>query len=125
LKKNILIVNDEPDMTKMLRITLEREGFLVDVFNDPVVALEYFKPNMYDLVVLDIKMSKMDGFDLHNWLKKKDHNIQICFLTASTETYREELLKQKHCEIDKELLWEMPQPTKEIISKIKKRVGLC
>jgi CheY-like chemotaxis protein len=124
LKKNILVVNDEPDMTKLLRMALGHEGFSIEAYEDPVVALEYFKPNTYDIVILDIKMPKMDGFDLCNRLKMIDHNIQICFLTASTETYREELLKQKQCKIDKELVLEMPLPTKEIIFRIKKQMGL-
>jgi CheY-like chemotaxis protein len=123
-KKNILVVDDEPDMTKILKMALEREGFLIDTFNDPVLALENFKPNRYDLVILDVKMPKIDGCDLYNRLKKIDHNIKVCFLTASTESYREELMKQRHCNIDRELIWEMPLPIKEIISKIKKQMGL-
>ena len=124
LKKNILIVDDEPDMTRMLKMSLKREGLLIDAFNDPVLARENFEPNIYDLVILDVRMPKMDGFDLHSKLKKIDHNIKICFLTASTETYREELIKQKHHKIDKKLFWEMPLPIKEIISRIKKQIGL-
>ena len=67
LKKSILIVDDEPDLTKISKMALEREGFLNDAFDDPARALENFKPNMYDLAILDVKMPKMDGF-LHNKL---------------------------------------------------------
>jgi DNA-binding response OmpR family regulator len=59
LKKSILIVDDEPDMTKISKMALEREGFLIDAFNDPALALENFKPNIYDLAILDVKMPKM------------------------------------------------------------------
>lgn len=123
-KKKILAVDDEPDMIRMLKMALERAGFFIDTYNDPLLALENFKPNMYDLVILDVRMPKMDGFDLYNKLKKMDRNIKICFLTASNETYREELLKHKHCKIDKDLFLEMPLPVKEIIAEIKKRMGL-
>jgi CheY-like chemotaxis protein len=122
LKKKILVVDDEPDMTKILEMALEREGLLTDTYNDPVLAIEGFRQNHYDLVLLDVKMPKMDGFDLYNRLRKMDQDVKICFLTASTETYREELIKERHCIIDKELLWEMPLPIREIISKIKKQV---
>ena len=122
-KKKILAVDDELDMTTILKMALERVGFTIDIFNDPVLALELFKPNLYDLVVLDIIMPKMDGFELYNQLKKLDPGIKICFLTASSETYREKLGKEKHCELHKDLFLEMPLPIKEIIAEIKKRIG--
>jgi DNA-binding response OmpR family regulator len=53
-----LFVDDEPDMTTMLTMALEYAGFSVDVFNDPLLALENFKPRLYDLVVLDVIMPK-------------------------------------------------------------------
>jgi DNA-binding response OmpR family regulator len=68
-KKKILAVDDELDMTTILKMALERVGFTVDAFNDPVLALERFKPNRYDLVVLDIMMPKLDGFELYNQLE--------------------------------------------------------
>ena len=110
-------------MTTLLKISLESAGFMIDTFNDPLQALENFKPNMYDLVILDIMMPKMDGFDLYNKLKDMDHDIKICFLTASNETRREELLKQKHCEIERESLWEKPLPINEIATRINKQIG--
>lgn len=111
-------------MTTLLKISLESAGFMIDTFNDPVLALENFKPKMYDLVILDVTMPKMDGFDLYNKLRTMDHDIKICFLTASNEIRREELIKQKHCKIDKELVWEKPLPINEIVARIKKQMGL-
>ena len=111
-KKKILAVDDELDMTTILKMALERVGFTIDIFNDPVLALERFKPNLYDLVVLDIIMPKLDGFELYNQLKKLDPGIKVCFLTASGETYREKLSKEKHCELHKDLFLEMPLPKK-------------
>lgn len=63
-KKKILVVDDEHDMTAMLKMALT-----IDTYNDPVLAVESFKPNHYDLVILDFRMPKMDGFDLYNKLK--------------------------------------------------------
>ncbi|HYP42699.1 MAG TPA: response regulator, partial [Candidatus Nitrosocosmicus sp.] len=62
--KKILVVDDEPDLTFACNMILELEGFVVDTFNDPALALSNFKPNYYDLALFDIKMPKMDGFDL-------------------------------------------------------------
>jgi DNA-binding response OmpR family regulator len=80
-KKKILVVDNEPDMTRMLKMALEPVGFMVDTFNDPVLALKGFKPNLYDLVILDIMMPRMNGFQLYEQLKKMDLGVKICFLT--------------------------------------------
>jgi DNA-binding response OmpR family regulator len=122
-KKKILFVDDEPDMTAMLKMALESVGFTVDIFNDPVPALKSFKPNLYDLVILDVKMQKMDGFELYNQLKQVDSDIKVCFLTASSEMYREELKKERHCELSKDLFLQMPLPINRIIEEINRRVN--
>jgi DNA-binding response OmpR family regulator len=121
--KKILAVDNEPDMTTILKRALEPAGFTVDTFNDPILALDNFKPNIYDLVILDVMMPKMDGFELYNQFKKMDPEVKVCFLTASAETYRERLSKEKHCELHKDLFLEMPLPIKEIIAEIKRRIG--
>lgn len=119
-----MVVDNEPDITKMLRMALERAGYLIDTFNDPVLALNSFKPKLYDLVILDVMMPKMDGLELYSQLKEIDHDIKVCFLTASSGAYREELRMRKYCELNKDLFLEMPLPIKEIIAEIKKRMGL-
>jgi DNA-binding response OmpR family regulator len=64
---------------------LQKSGFEVSSFNDPLLALQFFKPGYYDLVILDIKMPKMNGFELYQQLKKKDSHVMVCFLTAVSE----------------------------------------
>ena len=72
-KRRILVVDDEPDMTLLFKMALESEGsFIVSTFNDPLIALSNFKAGLYDLIILDIKMPKMDGFDLYQEIKKID-----------------------------------------------------
>jgi DNA-binding response OmpR family regulator len=93
MTKNILLVDDEPDITFTLKDSLEyNAGFKVDTFTDPTVALKSYKSNYYDLVILDIKMPKMDRFELYNKIKEKDPKAKICFLTA-TEIYYEKFRK--------------------------------
>jgi DNA-binding response OmpR family regulator len=82
-KYMILLVDDEADTTLSLKEGLESSGFaLVDTFNDPILALAAFKPGIYDLLLLDIKMQKMDGFQLYREIQKKDTNAKACFITA-------------------------------------------
>ncbi len=69
-------------------------GVRVDAFNDPVLALENYKVNYYDLVILDIKMPRIDGFQLYDKLRQKDPKVKICFLTASEMYYKE--FRDKH-----------------------------
>jgi DNA-binding response OmpR family regulator len=85
--KNILLVDDELDITFTLTNILEDNGFNVDPFNDPIIALKSYKTNFYDLVILDIKMPKMDGFQLYIKIREKDSKVKICFLTASEMFY--------------------------------------
>jgi DNA-binding response OmpR family regulator len=117
-----LYVDDEPDMTDMLKMALEHAGFSVDIFNDPLIALEHFKPNLYDLVILDVRMPKMNGIELHNQLKQIDPSTRVCFLTASNETYSEELGKERHCELNKDLFMYMPLPISKIVGEINRRI---
>jgi two-component system, OmpR family, response regulator ChvI len=86
MKKRILIVDDEPDVNLILKMVLEGDGFQVDTFDAPLLALEYFRNGLYDLMILDIKMPKMNGFELYKEIRKIDEKIKTCFLTAG-ETY--------------------------------------
>jgi CheY-like chemotaxis protein len=83
----VLLVDNEPDVTYAIRTVLEDNGFEVDPFNDPVLVCDTYKSNYYDLVILDIKMPKMDGFQLYDCIRQKDEKTKICFLTASELFY--------------------------------------
>jgi CheY-like chemotaxis protein len=89
VKKRILIVDDEKDVGKTLKLILENYGFDIDCFTDSATALEKFKPNLYDLIILDIRMAEINGFELYDQLKSKDSNIKTLFITAlsSVESY--------------------------------------
>jgi len=89
MMKRILVVDDEPDITTSIKNGLERKGFDVDAYNDPLKALESFEPGTYDLLLIDIRMPKMNGFELYREIKKKSENVKICFFTAF-EVYYEE-----------------------------------
>jgi DNA-binding response OmpR family regulator len=90
--KRIAVVDDEPDITTILKKALELHDFAVDTFNDPQAALANFKPSYYDLMIIDIRMPRINGFDLYRELKKRDSAVRVCFLTAF-EIYYEEFRK--------------------------------
>jgi two-component system, OmpR family, response regulator ChvI len=80
--KKILLVDDEPDITLTFSIVLEGNGFVVNVFNDPLLALSSFKQGLYALALIDIKMPTMNGYDLYREIRKLDDQVKVCFITA-------------------------------------------
>ncbi|HZA64322.1 MAG TPA: response regulator [Nitrososphaeraceae archaeon] len=117
----ILAIDDEPDLTMLCKMALEHYGFEVNTFNDPKEALSNYKPGYYDLVILDIKMPKMDGFELYHEIKKKDANAKVCFLTAS-ELYYEEFRKKEYGALDKGLFIRKPIDNDELVSEVQKMI---
>jgi CheY-like chemotaxis protein len=87
--KRILIVDDDAYITFALRKALIDNGFKqVDTFNDPLKALESFKPGQYDLVILDIIMPQMVGFKVYEKMKEIDNKVKVCFITAYDVNYQ-------------------------------------
>jgi len=115
--KQIMIVDDDSDLTLFYRISLEYYGFVVDTFDEPKEALSSFKPNYYDLVILDIKMPEMDGFELYKEITEIDPIAKACFLTAS-ELYYEEFRDKEYSTLNKELFIRKPVGNEELIKKI-------
>ena len=91
MNKRVLIVDDEPDLTLSLKMTLEENGLKVNSFTDPLSALENYKEEagMYDLLILDMKMPNMNGFELYRQIKKIDDKVKVCFLTAGEMDYEQ------------------------------------
>jgi DNA-binding response OmpR family regulator len=86
--RKIIMVDDEPDINLTIKKALEDNGsFQVDTLNDAKSALVRFKPEVYDLAILDVRMSGTNGFQLCRKLREIDKKLKICFLTASDLTY--------------------------------------
>src|SRR5687768_16460754 len=120
MTKRILLIDDEPDITFTIKNVFEDNGFNVDCFNQPVIALESYRSSFYDLVVLDIKMPKMDGFELYIKLKEKDSRTKICFITAS-EMYHEKFRKARDefgRTIGEDYFIQKPIKTEDLIKKL-------
>jgi DNA-binding response OmpR family regulator len=67
----ILLVDDDRDHLVLFTMVLQEGGYSVDAFSDSVAALSKFKPNTYDLVILDYRMPKLDGFELYKLIRKR------------------------------------------------------
>jgi DNA-binding response OmpR family regulator len=121
-KKRILVVDDEPDITFTLQAGLEDGGFDVDAFTDPELVLSSFKPGLYDLILIDIMMPKMDGFVFYERLKTVDAGVKVCFLTAS-EMYREEIREVEHYTFNADLFIQKPISTEDLIMEINRKIN--
>jgi CheY-like chemotaxis protein len=86
-KKRIMIVDDERDIACLYKLSLEQDGFFVDVYSDPLVALANYKTGVYDLLLVDIKMPGLNGFKLYQEIVSRhlDNKVKICFITAFEE----------------------------------------
>jgi two-component system response regulator ChvI len=97
---------------------LENNGFVVDSYTDPTLALSNFKPGLYDLLLLDIKMPEMNGFELYQKIMEVDSNVKICFLTASELFYEEYRTFDPYPTLDKAYFIQKPFRTEEIIGQL-------
>ncbi len=82
-ENRIFLVEDEPDFAYLVKTGLERDGFEVDGYTNPLLALQDFKSGLYQLLILDIKMPNMDGIELFNRMNKEDDKVRVCFFSAS------------------------------------------
>ena len=80
-----MFVEDEPDIVYLVTTGLERKGFAVDCYTNPLLALQDFKAGLYQLLILDIKMPQMDGIELFNRIEKEDDKVKVCFFSASNQ----------------------------------------
>jgi CheY-like chemotaxis protein len=78
----VLLVDDELDITLVLKRGLGLHGFRVNAYSEPARALAEYKPNYYDCIILDIRMPGMNGFELARKIWQIQPNAQVCFLTA-------------------------------------------
>ena len=81
-KKRVFLVDDDYDHTVTFKVGLELAGFEVDAYNDSAIALSNFRADHYDLLLIDIKMPKIDGFELCEKISKIDDKVKVWFITA-------------------------------------------
>jgi CheY-like chemotaxis protein len=121
LMQSFKLLNDEEHRDARKDVYELFEEYQQGTFNDPKEALSKFKPGSYDLIILDIKMPKMDGFELYHEIKKKDNNAKVCFLTAS-ELYYEEFRNKEYCALDRNLFIRKPIDNEDLVKEINKMI---
>ena len=101
-KTKVLVIDDDKDINNLFKIYLEHHDFQVDSYTDPVDALYYFKKDEYDLILLDLKMPKIDGIAMFYALKNRDDKAIICLTTADISYLQQ--LKEKIPNIEKYII---------------------
>jgi DNA-binding response OmpR family regulator len=88
-RARILIVDDDHDILLTFKTALEASNeFDVDTFTDPVEVLSSFKAGLYNLLIIDIRLPKMDGFELYDKINEIDNKAKVCFMSAYEINYK-------------------------------------
>jgi DNA-binding response OmpR family regulator len=123
--KRILIVDDDPDITftfkkafeEANRISGNKISFHVNTYNDPLVALSKFKPDFYDLLLVDINMPRMNGFDFYVKVFELDINPRVCFI--SSEFINQEALREQHPSLSIGCFIRKPVTIEDLVKRVK------
>ena len=117
----ILVVDDDPDTISTFKYGLENNRFEVDSYNDPLLALENFKANFYDLLLIDIRMPGMTGFKLFQKIKRIDNKAKVCFITAFEAYYK--ALLEEFPYLNPKCFIRKPISIDELVKRIKKELN--
>jgi CheY-like chemotaxis protein len=121
-KKRILLVDDEPDICMAYQMMLEDAGYDCISYTDSLKALQEFKPYFYDLILLDIKMPLLNGFELCEKIREIDKTVHIVFITAS-EVYYEKFRSQHFPELGKVNYIQKPIGNEELVQIVNTIIG--
>jgi DNA-binding response OmpR family regulator len=110
-----MIIDDDKDITNLFSTFLEYNGYSVDAYTNPVEAINNFRKNSHDLIILDLKMPKIGGMTLYHKIKEIDNNVIICFTTADINYIQE--LRKGIIDIEKIVLYK-PVLLKDLKNKI-------
>ena len=125
--KRIMLVNDCDDVGLSFKIVLEEYyhgdygcSLKVHTFTNPLDALDNFKAGLYDLVIIDILMPKMNGFELYDKLRELDGEIKVLFLTATGEICYIEFIKETFPgSNEKDLFIRIPVANQDLIKQVR------
>lgn len=112
--KKVLVVDDDINICELLRLYLEKEGFAVTVSNDGKAALDIAKSESFDIILLDIMLPGLDGWQVCREIRKES-NVPIIMITAKGETFDKIL----GLELGADDYVPKPFDAKEIIARVK------
>ncbi len=110
-----MIIDDDVDITNLFKIFLECNGYNIDAYTSPIEGIKNFRKNSHDLIILDLKMPKMDGMTLYHKIKAIDNKVIICFTTANISYIQQ--LQKGIIDIEKIVLYK-PVLLKDLKNKI-------
>jgi DNA-binding response OmpR family regulator len=113
----ILLVDNEPDVTITFKAILQDAGFIVNTYENPLIALSNFIPRFYDLIILDIEMPEMNGIDLSRHILELDSNVKICFITAGEANI--EVLRELYPSRDIGCFIKKPVTINQLVKRVK------
>ena len=118
-KGRILLIDDEVHVAQAYSIALQKDGFIVDTYNDPEIAISNFKIDLYDLVLVDVRLLNMDGFELHDKIRDIDRRVKVCFMSKYQVNYL--ALREQGLQID--CFISKPIELRELVRKINVELG--
>ena len=86
-EKTVLMVYNNYNMVKKFVNALHENSYRLEIYSDPHLALMNYIPNYFDLLLFEIRLSKMSGFELYSILNKIE-NVPACFITILASYYR-------------------------------------
>ncbi|RPJ26692.1 MAG: response regulator [Nitrosopumilales archaeon] len=117
--KRVMLVEDEDDIVMLFEMILGSDAELkIDSFTEPFAALNNFISGLYDLIMIDVSMPKMNGFELYHKIRKLDDKVKVCFLTAG-EMYDEEIREETFPELDTNCFIRKPIANQDLIQRVK------
>ncbi len=119
--KKIIIVDDDYDIANLFKIFLESNGYDVDAYTNPIDALNNFRKQRHNLIILDLKMPEMDGITLYQKIKEIDDKVIICLTTADKNLVKD--LRKGIIDIEKIVIYK-PILLKDLKNKIDSLVNI-
>jgi CheY-like chemotaxis protein len=116
-QKKILLVDDEHDHCFLYQMILREAGYECNSYTDALKAIQEFRADYYDLVLLDIKMPVLNGFELGKKIKEQDKTVRIVFITAS-EIFYEEFRSEHFPELRDIYYIQKPIENEELVERI-------
>lgn len=114
----LLIVDDEVDIATVMRKSLELAGFVVTAEFDPIEAFKKFRRDVYDLVMLDIRMPDVNGIELYGKLREIDSKFKVCFVSTFVAGEHEKI-RQQYPELDNSCFIEKPVTMTKLVQIVK------
>jgi DNA-binding response OmpR family regulator len=112
------LVDDEPDVCLLYQIVLKDARYECNSYIDPIKALDEFRADYYGLVLLDIKMPKLNGLELCRFIREQDKSVKIIFITAAAEFFYEQFRSQQYPDLSDIHYIQKPIGNEDLVKRV-------